>query len=112
MEQKSYDFVSYHVHREKYSSENIKSATDKSVQRFDRLDYNNIISKIRSFDHESDNWDHFGDVLDFDTGNQYLCAVNIIMREQNDEGFVKLQNWDLMTEKMKMLLLLSRIENT
>ena len=61
---------------------------------------------IRLFDHDSDNWDYFGDVLDFDAVNQYLCAVKCIMREQRDEVLVKLQNWDLMSERMKLLLLL------
>ena len=61
---------------------------------------------IGTFDHETNNWDHFGDVLDFDAVNHYLCAVKSLMREQRDEGLVTLQNWDLMSEGMKMLLLL------
>ena len=38
--------------------------------------------------------------------NQYLCSVNHLMKTQRDEGQVKLQNWDIMTERMKQLLLL------
>ena len=105
-EEKAYGFVSYHAHRKKYSSKKRKSTTDTTVQRFDRADYDNVVVLIGSFDHETDNWDHFGDVLDFDAVNQYLYAVKSLMREQRDEGFVKLQNVDLMSERMKLLLLL------
>ena len=105
-EEKAYGFMSYQSHRKKYSSKNRKSTTDTSVMRFDRADYDNVLNLISSFDHDTNNWDHFGDVLDFDAVNQYLCAVKSVMREQRDEGLVTLQNWDLTSERMKLLLLL------
>ena len=54
-EEKAYGFMSYQAHRKKHSLKNRKSTTDTSVQRFDRLDYDNVITLIRSFDHDSDN---------------------------------------------------------
>ena len=92
-EEKAYGFISYQAHCEKYSSKNRKPTTDRSVQRFNRLDYDTVITLIRSFDHESHNWDHIGDVLDFDAVNQYLCVVKRILKEQKDEGLVQLQNY-------------------
>ena len=38
--------------------------------------------------------------------NQYLCAVKQLIKTQRDEGLIKLQNWDIMTERMKQMLLL------
>ena len=64
--------MSYQVHRKKYSSNNRKSTTDTSVQRFDQSNYVNITNLMRSFDRESNNWYNFGNVLDFDAVNQSL----------------------------------------
>ena len=105
-EEKAYGFISYQAHRKKYSTKKRKSTTDSTVQRFDRADYDKVVELIGTFNHDDDNWNHFGDVLDFDAVNQYLCAVKSLMREQRDEGLVKLKNEDLMSERMKLLLLL------
>ena len=52
-----------------------KSITDETVQRFDREEYDCVVIKIGSFTHDYHNWDHFGDVLDFDMVDQYLRDV-------------------------------------
>ena len=70
------------------------------------MDYDKISELISTFDHEEADWSHFGDVGGFDMVNQYLCAVKQLMKTQRDEGQIELQNWDIMTERMKQLLLL------
>jgi hypothetical protein len=105
-EEKAYGFVSYHAHRSKVEKKNRKSISDEAVQRFDKADYDKVIALIKTFDHDEADWSHFGDVGGFDMVNQYLCAVKHLMKTQRDEGQVKLQNWDIMTERMKQLLLL------
>ena len=105
-EEKAYGFISYNAHRAKVENKNRKSTTDNSVQRFERADYDKVMNLIASFNHEEHNWDHFGDVLEFDSVNIYLCAVKTLMARQRDEGINSLQNWDLMTERMKLLLIL------
>ena len=36
-----------------------KSTIDETVQRFDREDYDRVMIKIESFNHDNHNWDHF-----------------------------------------------------
>ena len=98
--------MSYRAHRKKYSFKNRKSTTDTTVQRFAHDDCDNVVILIGFFDHETNNWDHFGDVLNFDAVSQYPFLVKSLVREQRDKGLVTLQNWDIMSERMKMLLLL------
>ena len=68
-EEKAYGFISYQAHRAKVSTENRKSTTDLAVKKFDKVDYERVLVKIGSFDHDEHDWSHFGDVLDFDMVN-------------------------------------------
>ena len=54
--------------------------------------------KIKSFNHSTDGWEHYGNVIGFDMVNQYVCAVKEIMGFQRDSSKTTLRNEDLMTD--------------
>ena len=63
-----------------------------------------VMKKIATYDNEKTNYRHFGDVLDVDTINQYLCAVKTLLLKQRSAGLTSLKSDDIMTERMKVLL--------
>ena len=63
-----------------------------------------MMVKIKSFNHSTDGWEHYGNVIGFDMVNQYLCAVKEVMGNQRDNSRTTLRNEDLMTDRVKQLL--------
>ena len=103
-EEKCYGFISYQAHRGKTLKENYKSTSDPSVIRFDKEDFDRVMSKIQSFDQSITGWAHYGEVLGFQQVNHYLCAIKEIMANQRDNQQTTLRNEDLMTERLTKLL--------
>ena len=94
----------YHSHREKSKK---RKSTDDEVVRFDKKDYDEIMKKIDTFNHSEEvTWEHFGNVVGFQTVNQYLCDVKEILTFQRDNGLTNLTNEDLMTDRVNKLLAL------
>ena len=63
-----------------------------------------VMEKIATYDNQKTNYRHFGDVLDVDAINQYLCAVKTLLLKQRSAGLTSLKSDDIMTERMKVLL--------
>ena len=62
------------------------------------------MAKIGSYDNKIDNYTRFGDVLDYDSINQYLCAIKTLMLRQRSANLINLKGDDIMSDRMKLLI--------
>ena len=57
-----------------------------------------------TYDSKLMTYEHFGEVLDFETVNQYVCAVKQLMCTQRSEGLITLNSEDIMTDRLKRII--------
>ena len=62
------------------------------------------MAKVMTYDSKVMSYEHFGEVLDFETVNQYLCAVKQLMCTQRSEGLITLKSDDIMTDTLKQII--------
>ena len=62
------------------------------------------MAKLMTYDSKSMTYEHFGEVLDFETVNQYVCAVKQLMCTQRSEGLISLNSDDIMTDRLKRII--------
>ena len=76
------------------------------MQRFYREDYDCVVIKIGTFNHDDHNWDHFGDILDIDMTNQYFCTVKKCVSKKRAYRLVELQSYNFTTDRINQLIVL------
>ena len=59
------------------------------------------MSKVETYDCKVHGYDHFGEVVDYET---YLAAVKSLMCTQRLYGYITLKGDDIMTDRMKLLI--------
>ena len=62
------------------------------------------MQRLNTYDNKIHNYTHFGEVLEFESINQYLCAVRTLLSKQRSSNLTVLNADDLMTERMKLLV--------
>ena len=62
------------------------------------------MNKIATYDNKIHDYTHYGDVLDFDSINQYVCAVKTLILKQRSASLINLKGDDIMTDRMKLLI--------
>ena len=63
-----------------------------------------VMNRISTYDNKLNDYKHFGDVLDFDAINQYICAVKTLILQQRSANLTSLRGDDIMTDRMKVLI--------
>ena len=105
-EEKAFAFLFYHAYREKKRKKKRLSCSDSEVQRFDRADYDKIMTSANfNLDIDPNTEDEsIGDVLGWDMVNHYRCAIKRVLRHQRDNNANTLRNEDLDSERITRLL--------
>ena len=62
------------------------------------------MQKVATHSVEVDEWGSFGNILDFNTLNQYSCAIKEILQVQRDDGINDIRKQDLDSDRMAHLM--------
>ena len=62
------------------------------------------MAKVMTYDSKFMSYEHFGEVLDFETVNQYVCAVKQLICTQRSEGLIILKADDIVTDGLKQFI--------
>ena len=104
-EDKVFTFLFYQAYRQKKSTRQRLSTTNANVARFDRGSFNDVIKRYTNFVRIDEEKIDVGNVVGYDCVNQYLCSVRHISEEQHEQGKHKLVPSDIMSIRVKELMM-------